>query len=212
MATGGSPYNGLANVGPAVGTGDLVFWQNSSAGQLGPTVASQFQNQSFEAAYPFTAPRTYYINETWIFSGLQSFSLQCWSNSGAGRVYANESAEFNLYDATSGWFYASNQRVQVFSYSQASTCPTSSSSSNSLIGTFTIGFPPLSMPAAKTGNWEVWGFLYTNTTAIETSVSDIVAVSCVNYILSPSGPGSFTGCGPADSAVGYAELSPFTIA
>lgn len=201
VATGGSPVN-LYGPHPLAAQSTkpdiLNFWQNSTVGQLGPSVAELGITQSFESgAYSTYNPGWYFFNVTWIFNGQESLVARCWSSTGGAVLYANESVELNLVGTSNGTpLLPTPVIVPLWSYSLASNCPAGASSAHAL-GTTPTSFFAIHIHVGEQGPYLLWTALYTNTTAIETSVSDVYAISCIDYMLGSGSCGTGTGPGSA---------------
>lgn len=186
--------------------GQLVFWHNVSVGQRGPTNAEYTVIQGFRTTQYASIVGSHSVSMSWTFNAGKALEeALCYSSTGAASMSENESVLFNAQYMTNGVPGAmvfANDFVQVmWTHSLSSNCPTGNTWNNPLSGTFNVNFGTINFGPSG-GNMYFWGYLYTNTTAVETTGNDVWAMSCIDY--STSG-----GCDNAANA--YAELNSITV-
>ena len=202
FTTGPSAVNGHGLFSPNKITGKTVFWHNSTVGQLGPAKAEFGALQGFGASPTFLAAGTHSVTVTWASNGEAVIGVNCFGSGGAAQAVVTEKVEVNLLNTGNGkWLLANNAVSQVWTHS-VTTC--GSWSYYTLSGSSVVGFAGITVPAGG-GNYAVWGYLYTNTTAIESSGNDATALSCIDYALNT------TSCYGNVGATGNAALSSIIV-
>jgi hypothetical protein len=198
FVTGSSAVNLNGALPPAKITGELVYWHNSSVGQAGPAKAEDTIAEGFGTVGIVVARGIHSITLTWTFNGEGTIGLTCYGSSGGtGEASITERAEVNLYNtATNAWLLPTNSVSQIWTHS-ITTC--NSYSYYTLTGTTVATFSSISVPATAT--FQIWGYLSTNTTALESSASDLYANACIDYSLNA------TSCYGNTGGLGNATLS-----
>jgi hypothetical protein len=184
--------NAYGPLAPNSGHGTLAFWQNSSVGQLGPAKAELAILQGFDTNPTLFSSGSHTVTLTWNWSGVAAIILNCYMTGVSGQAVVTEKVELNLFDTTTHrLLLASNAVSTIFSHS-ITTCNTQSY--YTLSGINVVSFPSISTLAR---NYQVWGYLYTNTTALESSVNDVAANACIDYALNATSCYGGTGGGVA---------------
>ncbi len=141
------------------------------------------------------------VTLTFQFNGAALMSARCFSSIGAATMTVNQSAEYNVWTGST-WLFTASPIINDWTYSINSNCPSGNGFTKSLTGTWTAVFPSAFFPGST---YQFWGYLYTNTSAVETSITDVIATACVDYWLSA------TSCAGPGSGSGNAQLTAITV-
>ena len=200
--TTGTGVNLFTDASPYLTNGTLYFWQNSTVGQVGPSDAYLTVTQGFESgAGSFKTAGSHQVTVTWQVDGWEFLGARCFSNTGAAGMSAKEILSYAVEVGGTSIALSSNTST-AWSYSASSNCPTGSSSGHALTGTLTKTFPIFNIVP---GTFHIWAYLSTNTSAAESSVSDVIAQSCIDYAFVSNDCSGHTGGG------GYARLTEIQI-